>query len=68
MLPTRWEIPIDSRGRKKAVRFASVLESEEFNDETAMIGGFPWEMRQNHPSMMTPLHDHFLNDDSSSLN
>ena len=47
---------INNRGRKRPVwslRFASDLESEEFNDETAMIGGFPWEMRHNYPSMMT---------------
>ena len=35
------------------MRFASDLELEAFNDGTAMIGGLPWEMRHNYPSMMT---------------
>ena len=72
MLPTRCEIPFDNRRRKKAVWslcFAPDIESEEFNDKTIMIGGFPWKMRHNYSSMM-PLHTiiflmmthHWIND------
>ena len=53
-----------------SLRFASDLESEAFNDGTAMIGGFPWEMRHNYPSMMSlyttiflmMTHHHWINE------
>ena len=56
VLPTRCGITFNNRGRKKAVwsfSFGSDLESEEFNDETATIGGSPWEMSHNYLSIMT---------------
>ena len=70
---TRCEIPFNNRQTKiscRSLRFASDLGSEAKRNESAMIGGFPWETRHNYQSMMTfymiiflmMTHHHWINE------
>ena len=70
---TRCEIPFNNRQTKiscRSLRFASDLGSEAKRNESAMIGGFPWETRHNYPSMMAfytiifsmMTHHHWINE------
>ena len=70
---TRCENPFNNRQTKiscRSLHFASDLGSEAKRNESAMIGGFPWETRHNYQSMMTfytiiflmMTHHHWINE------